>query len=248
MEYRVDFVTRVVMGVVWNLASLVFIWAVVARFQGLAGWSQAEVFLIYTLRLLAHGVYCLLFHNTTLLSRYVRQGEFDRVLLRPMNPLVQLVTLEYDPAGIGDFGLGLVCLAVATRLLDMQWTPAAVLFLLLVVTGGCLIELSLYIMVNTLTFWFVDVEGLAWTVLTFSDNFALYPLNIFTTALQFLMTFVVPVAFMAYYPATAFLDRTGDTLFAPILAYLAPVVGLVLFGIAYSFWRIGINHYQSTGS
>ena len=248
MEYRLDFILRVTMGAIWNLTSLLFIWAVLSRFKSMAGWSQEEVFFVYTLRLLAHGCYCLLFHNVNVLSRHVRKGDFNRVLLRPLNPLVQLITWEYDPAGIGDLGLGLICFAAANRLLEFHWNPTAIAFLLLVVAGGCLIELSLFLLVNTLAFWITEANRLNWLVLTFSDDFALYPLDIYNTALQFIMTFIVPVGFMSYYPATFFLNRTGDTVFAAILAYLTPLVGLVLLVIAYSFWQAGINRYQSTGS
>jgi len=66
--------------------------------------------------------------------------------------------------------------------------------------------------------------------------------------LQFLLPFLIPVGFMSYYPATLFLNRTGDTLFSPIFASLTPLVGLCLFALAYSFWRVGLNRYQSTGS
>ena len=248
MEYRLDFILRVVMALVWNLTSLVFIWAVLARFRSMAGWSLEEVFFIYTLRLLAHGCYCLLFHNVQVISRYVRWGDFDRVLLRPLNPLLQLITWEHDIAGIGDLGLGLICFAVANRLLQFHWTPPAVAFLLLVVAGGCLIELSLFLLINTLAFWITEAGRLTQFILTFSDQFALYPLDIYNALLQFVLTFLVPVGFMSYYPATAFLDRTGETLFSPIFAYLTPVVGLALFALAYSFWQVGINRYQSTGS
>ena len=248
MEYRLDFILRVTMGVVWNLTSLVFIWAVLARFRSMAGWSQGEIFFVYTLRLLAHSFYCLLFHNVQGLSWYVRRGDFDRVLLRPLNPLAQLITWEYDPAGIGDVGLGLICFVIVNRLLDFHWSPPAIAFLFLVMAGGCLVELSLFLLVNTLAFWITEARRLSWIVLTFSDNFALYPLNIYNAALQFLMTFLVPVGFMSYYPATFFLNRAEDTLFAPVFAYLTPLVGLVLVIIAYSFWRVGINRYQSTGS
>jgi ABC-2 type transport system permease protein len=248
MEYRLDFILRVTMGLIWNLASLVFIWAVLARFKAMAGWSQEEVFFIYTLRLLAHSCYTLLFHNVQIVSRYVRWGDFDRVLLRPLNPLLQLITWEYDPAGIGDLGLGLICFAVANRLLEIRWTPPALAFLVLVMIGGCLIELALFLLVNTLAFWITEAGRLTHFIMTFSDNFALYPLDIYNALLQFVLTFLVPVGFMSYYPATAFLDRTGETLFTPAFAYLTPLVGLILFAIAYSFWRMGVNRYQSTGS
>lgn len=248
MEYRLDFLLRVTMGVVWNLTSLVFIWVVLTRFKSMAGWSQEEVFFVYTLRLLAHACYCLLFHNIQVVSRYVRWGDFDRVLLRPLNPLLQLITWRYDPAGIGDLGLGLICFVMVSRLLELRWTPPALAFLLLVVAGGCLIELSLFLIINSLAFWITEAGRLTWLILTFSDNFALYPLNIYNAVLQFVLTFLVPVGFMSYYPATAFLNRMGDTLFSPIFAYLTPLVGLALFTLAYSFWRRGLNRYQSTGS
>lgn len=248
MEYRLDFFLRVAMGVVWNLTSLIFIWTVLARFKSMADWSQEEVFFVYTLRLLTHACYCLLFHNIQGLSRYVRQGDFDRVLLRPLNPLMQMVTWQYDPAGIGDLGLGIACFVIANRLLELHWSPPAIAFLLLVMAGGCLIELSLYLIVSTFAFWITEAGRLGWIVMTLSDNFALYPLDIYNTALQFLMTFIVPVGFMSYYPATLFLNRTGDTLFAPFFAYLTPLVGLALFAIAYAFWKAGLNRYQSTGS
>jgi ABC-2 type transport system permease protein len=51
-----------------------------------------------------------------------------------------------------------------------------------------------------------------------------------------------------FYPVHYFLDKTGDNLFSPILQYGTPVVGIVLFFLAYQFWRIGVDKYESTGS
>jgi ABC-2 type transport system permease protein len=62
------------------------------------------------------------------------------------------------------------------------------------------------------------------------------------------MTFVIPVGFVSYYPSTAFLDHTGEAPVTPAFAYLTPLVGLGLFAAAYAFWKVGLNHYQSTGS
>jgi len=32
------------------------------------------------------------------------------------------------------------------------------------------------------------------------------------------------------------------------LQYGTPIVGLVMFFMAYQFWKIGVNKYESTGS
>jgi ABC-2 type transport system permease protein len=149
--------------------------------RSLRGWSLEEVFFLYSLRLLAHGCYCLLFHNMQEVSQLVRYGDFDRVLLRPLNPLFQLLAWEYDPSGIGDLGMGVVCFGLASQLLELQWTLPGIVFLALVVAGGCLIEVSLYLLVNTLAFWVTEAGRLFVFIHTFNDQFALYPLTIYNT-------------------------------------------------------------------
>jgi ABC-2 type transport system permease protein len=83
---------------------------------------------------------------------------------------------------------------------------------------------------------------------TFGDQAVLYPLTIFNRTLQFVLTFLVPVAFMGYYPAAALLNRAGEVPFHPVLAYLTPAAGLVSLVLAYAFWQLGLDRYQSTGS
>jgi len=61
------------------------------------------------------------------------------------------------------------------------------------------------------------------------------------------LTFGVPVAFIAYLPATVLLGRTGELSIHPALAYGAPGIGAAMFVLAYLFWRSQIAHYQSSG-
>ena len=63
-----------------------------------------------------------------------------------------------------------------------------------------------------------------------------------------MLTFLLPYAFMNYFPATFFLDKTEEALhLPPQVGLLSPLVGLATFAIAYSFWRVGLNHYESVG-
>jgi len=78
-------------------------------------------------------------------------------------------------------------------------------------------------------------------------RFGSYPLHIFGDLARFVLTFGVPVAFIAYLPSTVLLGRTGELSVHPALAYGAPLVGAALFGAAYLFWRSQIPHYQSSG-
>jgi len=69
------------------------------------------------------------------------------------------------------------------------------------------------------------------------------PLDVYNPVITFILTFIVPIAFINYYPAELFLGK-GFSAFA----YLTPIVGLISFVIAYNFWKIGLKNYTSTGS
>jgi ABC-2 type transport system permease protein len=62
-----------------------------------------------------------------------------------------------------------------------------------------------------------------------------------------LLTFALPIAFVAYLPATVLLGRTGELSIHPLFAYLAPLAGAIVFTLAARFWLSEIRHYQSSG-
>src|SRR5207237_10512254 len=71
--------------------------------------------------------------------------------------------------------------------------------------------------------------------------------GIFGGATQFFLTFGIPVAFIAYFPATVLLGRTGELAVSPVLAYLAPLAGAIVFGLAILVWKHELPQYQSAG-
>ena len=69
-------------------------------------------------------------------------------------------------------------------------------------------------------------------------------MTIFTGAFRFFFTFVIPIGFVAFYPSQMFLSPGT----APTFVYLAPLVGVILFGLMYWVWTRGVNSYSGTGS
>ncbi|GHO84595.1 ABC transporter permease [Dictyobacter formicarum] len=248
MEYRLNFILFIICAAMTNLLSLCFIWVVLLRFHHIGNWSLQEVFFLFSVRLIGHGLHMIFFYNIDRISYFVRSGEFDRFLLRPLNPLFQLIIWRYNPASIGDMVTGVVSLIVASSLLHIHWTIVSTVMLILVAIGGCLIEAGLFLIVHSLSFWLTDAQRFSFMVRTFNDYFTIYPLTIYNTGLQVILTFIIPVAFIGYYPATLFLNRTGEVPFTSLLAYGTPVVGIGIFILAYCIWKLGLRYYQSTGS
>lgn len=74
-----------------------------------------------------------------------------------------------------------------------------------------------------------------------------YPVSIFGPGFLLAMTFVLPYAFVNYFPLAWIFGRTSDYL--PIqLGLLSPAVAMLALVAVVEFWRRGIKHYESSGS
>jgi len=131
--------------------------------------------------------------------------------------------------------------------LAIHITILKIVFLLAAILGAALIQTAILVVIGTMSFWLVKNTA-TYSLLNCFNNFLDYPITIYARSIQAFLTFVIPVAFVNFYPAHYFLNKTGDNLFFPALQYGTPIVGLVMFFMAYQFWKIGVNKYESTGS
>jgi ABC-2 type transport system permease protein len=251
VEYRLDFLFSVLQGITYQLIGILFIWAVLTRFPSLGGWEFGEVAFLYALRLLSHSVYLPFLWNLIGLSDLVRQGELDRLLLRPVHPLLLVVTRTFKIVALGDLTVAVAVFAVAQSALRIDWSAGQLLSLVLVLAGGALIEAAVQLFAGSLAVWLVNATRLHWWADEVFNTFGHYPLTIYDRALQLGFTYLVPLAFVAYIPATAILGRQDELRtvgLSPLVAYGTPIVGVLTAGLALAFFHFALGRYQSTGN
>lgn len=244
MEYKFNFVLGNITTILGQVTGIAFVWVIFERIGDLNGWTLPEIMLIYGIAALPYGLFELFFNGVWSVGRFVRRGEFDILLTRPVGSLFFVLGDQAMLHGIGNFCTGLVIIFLATQQLGLQWSVLNIVLLILMVLCGTLI----YISINTITvsanFWFV---GMGNTVLYMGQrfrDFAVFPLDIYALSLRILLTWLIPFAFTSFYPATYFLERTEYTFFV----LMTPIVAVGFFGIACLFWRAAIYRYESTGT
>lgn len=247
-QYRANLFLLALGGIAYQGVGFCFLLIVVERFGSIGGWGFAEVAFLYALRLGAHGVWLCLFNQLIHIDQIVREAEYDRYLVRPLNPLVQLLTRGVSLSVLGDLIGGLGLLVAASILVDVDWSVVAIGYLVLAVVGGGLVEASVQLVFAALAFRLLSTDGIRYIGDDVFNIFAPYPLKIFPRVVQLCMTFVVPLAFVAYMPAATLLGRTGELAVPAEFAYAAPVLGGVLIIAAYRFWRYQTRFYTSSGS
>ncbi|MGH2405874.1 MAG: ABC transporter permease [bacterium] len=248
LQYRLNLLIWMIFGIAYHAAGVGLLWGMLLRFRSIGGWSFNELLFLYALWALGHGLYAAVFGQVGWVTRHVRDGTFDRFLTRPLNPLFQTMTV---PGGItiDDLVIAIPLFVIAQHLAGVVWTPGLVLLLPGAAAGAALIEAAVLLAISTLSFWLIRIEAVRLLVETVELEFVRYPLGIFPRGAQIAFTVVLPLAFVTYLPSQVFLRRAAEGFsVAPTLGYLTPAVGLLAFGLAYMFWKYGVNQYQSTGS
>jgi ABC-2 type transport system permease protein len=139
-------------------------------------------------------------------------------------------------------------LAFAISNVGADWTFGKAVLLVLAVIGGGLIEGAVQVTLGSFSFRVLNALALRTTVNEVFNLYGNYPTHIFPRLLEYLLTFVLPVAFVAYFPASAILGR-GDQLTLPeAFAWISPVLGICLFALAVRFWGWQSRNYQSAGN
>jgi ABC-2 type transport system permease protein len=247
-QYRANVVSSTIGGFIYQLTGFVTIWIIVARFSALGGWSLADITFLYGMRLASHGVFYACFSQMFEIDRVLVTGEYDRFMLRPMPTLAQLFTRKLRINCLGDLAGGALLLVVATVHVQASWTVWKVVLLVFAVLGGAMIEGSVQIILGSFSFRILNMLAIRMTGNEIFNLYGNYPTKIFPTVVEYLLTFALPVAFVAYFPASAILDRTQGLTVAPWVAWGAPALGVALFALAVNVWRWQGRNYQSSGT
>jgi ABC-2 type transport system permease protein len=247
LQYRTDTLIVIVMALVFQGTGFAFAWVVLTRFESIGGWTLGDIVFLYGLRLIVHAVAGVLAGPFFGLEAQVRSGDFDRYLVRPVPPLLQFMTQSVQISVLGDLLGGLAIFVAANALTGIAWTLPAMIYLLLAILGGALVELASRILIGALSFRLLTSQSFMFLSDSVFSTYGNYPLSIFGAALGFLFTFVVPLAFVAYLPVTVLLDRTAELQVNPVLAYAAPLAGVIWLAIAVRVFDGQMGNYQSAG-
>jgi ABC-2 type transport system permease protein len=245
--YRSEFVLGLLFGLVWQGSMVLFAGVLLLRFPGLGGWTQGDVLLIASMRLISHSLYVAFVSNVAQLSLTIQEGRMDGFLLRPMPVYRQVLLSRFQVNSFGDMLAGAGIFALAIYRLDADWTPVKVLYLVCGIAGGALVEAGVQTLLAIFALRFTGMFN--WTIWVdqMISTFGNYPLNILPSPVKDALTFAFPVAFIAFLPASVITGRTASTGLPLALTLAAPVLAVGFFLACKAIWYRSLSLYQSIG-
>lgn len=244
VSYRGDFLIALATSMAATLFAFGFVFILFRRIPQLAGWRFEEIIFLYGYSLIPFGLFNVLSLNLyEFANTYIMEGKFDRVLLRPVGSLFQVLFEAFRLESLHEVAVGLAVVLWAGRRLGVHWNAGDVVLLTGFGLCGGTIYVSVFLLLSCVSFWFEDRIGVhppVWNMIAFGR----YPLTIYSDAVRFLLSWIIPFGFATFYPSIRLLSRAEFRSYAP----LVPVVAAASLALAVLVWNQGVRHYSSTGS
>jgi len=242
--YRGDFFISLATSFAATIFSLGFVVILFQNAKQLAGWKLEEVVFLWGFTQIPYGLFNIISLNLyDFGNNYIIEGKFDRVLLRPVSSLFQVLFETFRIESVQEIATGIFCIAWASGQLHVHWSAGKLLMLVFFGLCAAVIYVSIFLLLSTVSFWFEDRIGVhppVWNVIAFGR----YPLSIYSGVVQFFLCWIIPFGLASFYPSVRLLGRTVTPAYLPFV----PVVAAVILALAISFWSLGTRYYSSTGS
>ncbi len=243
MQYKTSFFLTFLGQFLTAFSTYLGIWVMFQRFNAVDGFTYAEVSLCFAVVLMAFSLAECFFRGFDTFAHMIGNGEFDRILVRPRSPIFQTLAAKIELSRLGRLLQATLVLAWAIPESGVNWTAANIATLIAMIVSGTFVFAGLFLIYAGICFF--TLEGLeVMNILTDGGReFGRYPLSVYGEAVLRFLTYIVPLALVLYYPFLTLLGRSDA-----LLHRLCPALALLFLVPCLIFWRIGLRHYQSTGS
>ncbi|HSB88889.1 MAG TPA: ABC-2 family transporter protein [Anaerolineales bacterium] len=243
LAYRVNFIVRLFQSLLELGTALAGLAVVFAYTDNLGGWRPDEIVALVGVYFLVGGLIGLVIQpSMEAFIESVREGTLDFTLTKPEDAQLLVSLRDVEIWELIDVILGFGVLTVAlVRLGEQVGAGQAAVFAVMLLAGAAIVY-SFWLMLATLSFWFVRVENI---LVIFQSMYEAgrWPISLYPGWLRFGLTFLVPVAFAVTVPAEALTGRLDTTTLLGALALAA----LLLLG-SRLFWRAGLRRYSGASA
>lgn len=240
--YRTNFLTSMMVDVIWIFVELTLFTVLYANVNTLAGWTQNQVYFFLGIFFSSDALFTTLFQrNFWNFSDLVNKGELDILLTKPVHPLFLALSRWINLTAGFNLILGMVILVryAGPAGFSGGWRWFLVGFwLILGLVAALLIRFAFSIWI----FWTERSWALSRLYYQFFA-FATKPDPIYPKMIRYLILTALPFAFIGSVPARALLYGLE------VREYFLIAGILSLFWVAnWTLWRLGLQRYQSASS
>lgn len=245
LQYKLSLFTELIGTLVGYVGNIIIYYIMFMEFDTLNGWSFTQTMFVYTFASLVINLSTVFFGHFISIDSEIVNGGFDKYMIRPISAFRYYALSHFNFIQCISLLFSALFFIYFYNANHVVWSAANLFLLFICGLGAVLINSALSIMIGGIGFWTKKSQELYDSILWPAQYLSYLPIHIFPTLIRSLFTFVIPLAFLSYYPSTMFIGKNQEH---SIAGYLTPLIGIVCFFIAFKFWNFSLKKYESSGN
>ena len=217
--------------------------ALFSKFNNIKGFTLYEVLLCFSIIQFGFSFNEVFARGIDKFDKLIIEGGFDRLLLRPKNLILQVLCSDGDFVKVSRLIQSIIVLIIALINLKIEITFMKIICLILMLISSCVIFFGIFLLAAS--YCFITIQGLE-VRNVFTDggkHMAQYPIGVFKKGFVFFFTFIIPYAFVNYYPLLYFIGKKDNIIYA-----FSPLVVLLYLIPCFIVFYMGVKKYEGSGS
>ncbi|MCH5280521.1 MAG: ABC-2 family transporter protein [Lachnospiraceae bacterium] len=248
LEYPTNLLGWLLSNPIQFLVGFATIKFVVAEFGSINGWNYGQLAFLYGLAIISHALSMIFFVQGWFMGSYVVYGDFDRYMLRPMSVLYQFFFTGFNVIGITDLIPGICVFAYGCIKVGFVFSLYHILAILSLLTGAVLIRGGVYLIIGTTSFYTKSINDYGAYTQELFDKTTMYPLSMYPESIQFILTYLIPIGWVSFYPAAELLGIGDGRSAGQGAVWITLAVGILVFILAGLYFYRGLRSYESAGN
>jgi ABC-2 type transport system permease protein len=240
LTYRMNFFLNSVIMLLGDILFPLITLLIYGSGAGFKGWNVYEVLLIQSVFTMSMAIADMTFHGILWATMSaVREGNFEMVLLMPVDTMFLLMARNFSIDAIGLFLGGAAIFIVSILHLGapsiLMWLQFLAMFFI-----GLMVMMGIALMMAATSFKWVGNSRIP-EIFDSIRSFGKYPQSIFPKTVLVISSYLIPVAMIGFFPAAALMGRGNYEMFIAIIpCILFMILGIVLY-------RSMVRLYQGVG-
>ena len=243
LEYRKAFIISVIGTFLITFLLTISIYFLFEEFGSIGTWTFYEVAFLFGMVFWNFSLAEMFLRGLDHFDKIIKNGEFDRILIRPQNLLLQATCTEFDFSKIGRAIQCIAIIIIAIANISISWNLYKILVFILMNIGCFIIFLGIFILKASFCFWTIDGLEFMNILAEGGKKVAQYPIDIYAKWFRMFFTFIVPFGLVNYYPVLYLFGKVDNWYYG-----VFPLFTIIFLMPCLIVWKIGVKHYESTGS
>lgn len=248
IEWLMTFISFVITIPVKCFTALLLIYVLVERFSPLYGWNFNHLLFMYGLSYTVEGLSVTFANAAFRIEKFIIRGDFDRALVRPVSVLFQIMFRFFFVGALLEAVSGLIILIYGCRVTAFAVTFPNITKLIIVIIGATFLRMAFLVLIGSVSFWTKRSSALFRMTSELVRTTTHFPLTIYPKILQAVFTFILPFAFITFYPCSDFFGFGGLFNLPLNVAFWTPCVGIFMFIVSAKVFNSGLKRYESAGA